>query len=118
MLVQMTNIARYCIDCNDPRFWSEAENKFLPHFQSPNVPIVFVLTKFDIAIGQCFYKLMSGGKRSDDWKVMKEMASTEAIKLVKQNIHAPIETILRRDITSLVVSIEGGLASPSRPAIL
>jgi len=121
--------SRYCIDCSDSRFLSEAEKKFLAFFQNRAVPIVFVLTKFDLVIAQCLsYRLINSGSAMVDWVPMRTLAIGDASERVKKDIHRPLEKILGGGVKTEMVSKEskyplspvavGDLTSPADPELV
>ncbi|KAH8669674.1 hypothetical protein BGZ60DRAFT_528146 [Tricladium varicosporioides] len=95
----------YCIGCDDARFLSEAEEKFLTFLQGSVVPIVFVLTKFDKIISEC---LVSRISQSDSTMIdiapMRTQALGDARDKVKQHIKDPLEQIMQGNTNIAVVS--------------
>lgn len=96
------------------RFWSEAEKKFLAFFQDSPVPVVFVLTKFDLAVKLCLAsQLMQSGGGMIDLPQMQIAADTEAKDGIKEKIQQPLEGYLGSAINTALVSNTGSVTSIS-----
>lgn len=107
---------RYCIDCTDVRFWSEAEKQFLAFFQNSNVPIVFVLTKFDLVVNQCLStRIMRSAGAMVDWVPLHALAKGDAAEKVRNDIQSPLEVILGGGVKTEVVSNTGKILFRSAP---
>jgi hypothetical protein len=113
--VMVTLIAlRYCIECDDPRFWSEAETQFLEFFRNSPVPIVFVLTKFDVVVSQCIVnRLKNGGRDVVNWTSIETLAVGDARERIKENICRPLEQIVGGGVKAEIISKEGKHCAPS-----
>lgn len=112
---------RYCIDCRDVRFWSEAEKQFLAVFQNSPVPVVFVLTKLDLAVKLCLAsQLMQSGGGMIDLQQMQTAAEIEARDNIKEKIQRPLEATLGTAINTETVSNTGRTISrmPRRRTVL
>jgi hypothetical protein len=102
------NALRYCIECDDPRFWSEAETQFLEFFRNSPVPIVFVLTKFDVVVSQCVLtRLKNGGRDMVNWTSIETLAVGDAKERIKENICRPLEQTVGGGVKAEIISKEG-----------
>jgi GTP-binding protein EngB required for normal cell division len=99
---------RYCIECHDPRFWSEAETQFLEFFQNSQVPIVFVLTKFDMVVNQCLVERMrSAGRNVITLDSFETLAMGDAREKIKENICRQLERLVGGGIKAEMISKDG-----------
>jgi hypothetical protein len=100
-------LVRYCIECHDPRFWSEAETQFLEFFRKSPIPIVFVLTKFDMVVNQCLVdRLKTGGRDVVNWTSIETLAVGDAKEKIKEKICRTLERIVGGGIKAEIVSKE------------
>jgi GTP-binding protein EngB required for normal cell division len=112
-------VLRYCIECDDPRFWSEAETKFLEFFQNSPVPIVFVLTKFDKVVKGCTIdRLRNGGRDTVNWVSAEKLAIGDAREQIKENICRRLEQIVGGGVKSEIISKEGKRIWSTLPLII
>jgi hypothetical protein len=89
----------------DPRFWSAAERQFVAIFKNSVIPVIFVLTKFDIVIADCFSKRVQASGGTDiEWMPMRTLAIGDATSRVKDNIHRRLEEVLGRGVKSEAIS--------------